>query len=81
MGKTKHGPTKVRHDRAMRDKAFDTIRGLPLLETQAQHFLKVLSEGTVSTNMFLVRSEYLKGILRSLKAMGSLEAGSHSPNS
>ena len=55
MGKTKHGPTKIRHDRGMRDKTFDLIRDLPLLENQVQHFLKVLSEGTVSTNMFLVR--------------------------
>lgn len=55
MGKTKHGPTKIRHDRGMKDAAFDTIRALPLLETQAHHFLHVLSSGTVSTNMFLVR--------------------------
>lgn len=55
MGKTKHGPTKTRHDRAMRDEAFDSIRNMPLLETQAHHFLHVLTTGTVSTNMFLVR--------------------------
>lgn len=55
IGKTKHGPTKHRHDTAMRDKAFDSIRTMPLLETQAHHFLHVLSSGTVSTNMFLVR--------------------------
>ena len=55
MGKIKHGPTKHRHDTAMRDKAFDLIRTMPLLETQALHFLHVLSGGTVSTNMFLVR--------------------------
>ena len=55
MGLTKHGPTKVRHDRGMKDEAFDTIRNMPLLETQAHHFLQVLSVGTVSTNMFLVR--------------------------
>jgi integrase len=55
MGKTKHGPTKTRHDRGMRDTAFNSIRKMPLLETQAHHFLHVLSVGTVSTNMFLVR--------------------------
>lgn len=55
MGRTKHGPTKTRHDRGMRDAAFDTIRNMPLLETQAHHFLHVLSVGHVSTNMFLVR--------------------------
>jgi len=55
MGKPKRGPTQIRHDRGMRDAAFDLIRDLPLLETQAHHFLHVLSVGTVSTNMFLVR--------------------------
>jgi integrase len=55
MGKTKHGPTKTRHDRGMRDEAFDSIRDIPILETQAHHFLHVLTVGTVSTNMFLVR--------------------------
>jgi hypothetical protein len=53
MGKTKRGPTKTRHDRGMRDTAFDSIRNTPLLETRAEHFLGVLSAGTVSTNMFL----------------------------
>jgi integrase len=55
MGKTKQGPTKKRFDTGVRDTAFDLIRKMPLLETQAHHFLQVLSAGTVSTNMFLVR--------------------------
>jgi integrase len=32
------------------------IRDLPILETQAEHFLKVLNMGTVSTNVFLRRA-------------------------
>lgn len=55
MGKTKRGPTRRRHDTGMRDQAFDTLRDRPVIETQSQHFLHVLSVGTVSTNMFLVR--------------------------
>ena len=39
----------------MRDKAFDLIRNLPILETQSAHFLKVLELGKVSTNVYLRR--------------------------
>ena len=55
MGKTKTGSTKVRHDRAMKDKAFDLIRNMAILETRAEHFLRVLQAGKVSTNVFLRR--------------------------
>lgn len=55
MTATKTGETKVRYDRAMRDEAFDTIRNLPILETHAEHFLKVLRSGTVCTNVYLRR--------------------------
>lgn len=55
MSKTKRGPTQIRHNRAMKDVAFDSIRDLPLLETQTHHFLRVLSDGGVSTNFFLRR--------------------------
>lgn len=55
MTKTKTGPTRHRHEVAMRDKAFDLIRHLPILETQSAHFLKVLELGTVSTNVYLRR--------------------------
>src|ERR1022692_3544335 len=55
MTKTKTGPTRVRHECAMRDKAFDLIRNLPILETHAAHFLKVLELGKVSTNVYLRR--------------------------
>jgi integrase len=55
MAKSKKGPTLIRHDRAMQDKAFDLIRHLPILETQPAHFLQILEAGTVSTNVFLRR--------------------------
>ena len=55
MTKLKTGPTHVRHVRAMMDPAFDIIRNIPILETNATHFLRVLEAGTVSTNVFLRR--------------------------
>jgi len=55
MAKTKHGSTQERWTRATNDRAFDHIRNLKLLETQAEHFLHVLEQGTVSTNVFLRR--------------------------
>ena len=53
MAKLKTGPTQVRWQRATRDKAFDVIRSLPVLETRPEHFLRALETGTVSTNVFL----------------------------
>ena len=55
MTRTKTGPTRIRNERAMLDPAFDTIRNLPILETNATHFLRVLHAGSVSTNVFLRR--------------------------
>jgi integrase len=55
MTMTKIGPTLERYERAMLDKAFDMIRELPILETRAEHFLKVLRSGTVATNVYLRR--------------------------
>lgn len=55
MAKTKSGPTLHRHQNAMRDKAFDLIRNLPILETQPTHFMRVLEHGRVSTNIYLRR--------------------------
>lgn len=55
LTKTKTGNTHHRHLTAMKDKAFDLIRNLPLLETQSGHFLKVLNLGSVSTNVYLRR--------------------------
>jgi hypothetical protein len=53
--KLKKGVTKERCAAAMRDKAFDLIRDLPVLETRPEHFFRVLEKGTVSTNVFLRR--------------------------
>ena len=55
MTATKHGETHARHITAMKDKAFDLIRTMPLLETRAEHLLKVLRTGTVATNVYLRR--------------------------
>lgn len=55
MGRTKTGNTKKRWDVAIKDKAFASILKLPLIKTQAEHFLEVLHGGTVSTNVFLRR--------------------------
>jgi integrase len=51
--KFKKGSTLQRWQTAIRDKAFDSIRALPLLETQAEQLLRVLEKGTVSTNVHL----------------------------
>lgn len=55
MTATKRGDTHARHVTAMKDKAFDLIRTMPLLETRAEHLLKVLRTGTVATNVYLRR--------------------------
>jgi integrase len=51
--KMKHGANQERWRRAIPDKAFDLIRHLPIIETKAETLLKVLQQGTVSTNVFL----------------------------
>ena len=55
MAKLKRGETQARHVAAVRDPAFDLIRNRVILETQAEHFLRVLQAGSVSTNVFLRR--------------------------
>jgi integrase len=55
MGRTKAGSTKKRWDVAIKDKAFDQIRFLVLIKTQAEHLLDSMHKGTVSTNVFLRR--------------------------
>jgi integrase len=55
MTATKKGRTRERYERAIQDKAFDLIRNLPILETQAEHFLRVLESGKISTNNYLRR--------------------------
>lgn len=53
--KTKHDNTRHRWGTAIKDTAFDSIRDRVLLETNAEQFLHVLEEGTVSTNLYLRR--------------------------
>lgn len=53
--KLKTDETQLRWLTAIKDKAFDSIRELPLLETQAEHLLRVLENGSVSTNVYLRR--------------------------
>src|SRR5688572_28902874 len=49
----KTGPTKERWIQAAEDKAFSTIKPLTILETRAEHFMRVLGNGKVATNAFL----------------------------
>jgi integrase len=51
--KLKKGLTLQRWQTAVKDRAFDSIRDLALLETQAEQLLRVLEKGTVSTNVHL----------------------------
>ena len=53
--KLKTGETQHRWLTAIKDAAFDSIRNMVVLETQAEHFLKVLEVGSVSTNIYLRR--------------------------
>jgi len=53
--KLKHGATQARWMTAIKEKAFDTLRELPILETRAEHFIHVLEEGSVSANNYLRR--------------------------
>jgi integrase len=55
MVKLKSGETQRRWLVAIKDKAFDLIRNRPILETRAEHFLRVLEAGSVSTNVYLRR--------------------------
>ena len=53
--KLKQGETQHRWFTAIKDKALDSIRNMVVLETQAEHFLKVFEQGSVSTNIYLRR--------------------------
>ncbi len=53
--KLKQDETRHRWLTAIKDKALDCVRNLVVLETQAEHFLKVLEHGSVSTNIYLRR--------------------------
>jgi integrase len=53
--KTKTGETRNRWETAAKDKAFTLLRNRLILETNSDFFLRVLGEGTVSTNVYLRR--------------------------
>jgi integrase len=54
--KLKHDETQRRWLVAVKDKALDGIRSMPLLETRAEHFLRAMEKGKkVSTNIYLRR--------------------------
>ena len=55
MAKGKTGSTKTRWLMGIAQKPFDHIRHLNMVETRSEHFWTVLTEGTVSTNVFLRR--------------------------
>lgn len=50
-------PEKSRHRwaTAIKDKAFNILRKLHIVDTRSDHFLRVLGAGTVSTNVYLRR--------------------------
>jgi integrase len=52
---TKEGKTRIRWERATKDKALDAIRNMAVVETKAETLLAVMDNGTVSTNVFLRR--------------------------
>jgi integrase len=53
--KIKTASNRTRSERAVLDKSFDSIRDRQLIETRAEHFLRVLESGKVSTNNYLRR--------------------------
>jgi integrase len=53
--KAKKGATQSRWHWSIKSKPFDFIRQQTVLGTTAQHFLRVLENGTVSTNVYLRR--------------------------
>lgn len=53
--KLKQGETQRRWRVAVQDKAFNNLRNVVILETRAEHFLRALEHGKVSTNVYLRR--------------------------
>lgn len=45
LAASKTGPNQERWFKAIKDRSFDHIRNLALIETRAEHFLKALKEG------------------------------------
>jgi len=52
---TKHNANQIRWQTARKDAAFDVIRHQVIVQTQAESLLKVLRQGTISTNIYLRR--------------------------
>jgi integrase len=50
MDASKRGSTRGRYERAIKERAFDALRPIAVLQTRPEHFFQVLSAGTVSTN-------------------------------
>ena len=50
---SKTGSTKTRWEWAAKEKALDSLRERPIIETQAIHLLAVLRAGSISTNVHL----------------------------
>ena len=55
LKKRKADGTAWRWDVAVKDKALDGLRVIPLLETRAEHFLRTMERGKVSANIYLRR--------------------------
>ena len=53
--KLQTGPTQYRWQVAAKDEALAFLLPMPILETRADHFLKAIENGTVSTNVYLRR--------------------------
>ena len=51
----KRAATQRRYHVVIKDKSLDAIRNRPLMETRAEHFLRVLEAGKISTNCYLRR--------------------------
>ncbi len=55
MVKTKQGSTRERYVRSFKERALDSLRSLPILQTRPEHYFHALEVGTVSTNDILRR--------------------------
>ena len=53
--KLKHGETQHRWKTAAADKALTTLMDRPLIESRAEHLLRAMEQGKVSTNVYLRR--------------------------
>jgi len=53
--RVREGTNRTRSERAMADKAFDTIRDLQVIGTRGEHLLRTLEGGCLSANNYLGR--------------------------